>query len=685
MIKPRQSASAASYSCSSTGRRILHYKGDKEAKEREVIAALGDFESEFVSPAINRRRALLMQREGGEIEDNEIPRDILRVMVENIEGLDLDRSTIVRETAFFLLTGASTSAAALASTLDNIFDWIGDRPADAMRLTEDRVFVRRCILETLRLAPISPIASRWATKDFRLGDGTEIGEGDCVHIDIRQANRDVEVFGADADVFMPDRGIPTDVPRHGFSFDHGMHHCIGQELAVGIEPDVDDGFEHRLFGLVGVVIQELLRLGVRRDPDDPPVIDPLSERGAYGLYPGAADRRQRWDRAQADARARARVARADGSHMSLQFRLPSELLDLRKRAKRVAEQGVAQFGRWHDSWINGYSKDFSKVLAGEGWIGMTWPTEHGGGGRPAIERVIMAEEMISAGAPIAAGWVADRQMGPSICAYGTEDQRAEFLPGILSGDTTWCIGMSEPDAGSDLAALKTSAVRDGDDYVINGQKVWTSLAAIGDYCYLIVRTSDDGPPHRGVSELIVPMDLPGIEVRTVLDMITNDHFCEVFFTDVRVPAESLMGVEGEAFKQTMAQLEHERGGIDRLVSNRPLYDRALEAVDTADPIVRQEIAAIETGYRLGRLMVYRGALGQAPPGFSAATKCFCTEHEQRVADFAARALGAAATTDRELAAAICYAPAYTIQGGTSNIMRNILGERVLGLPREPRT
>ena len=371
--------------------------------------------------------------------------------------------------------------------------------------------------------------------------------------------------------------------------------------------------------------------------------------------------------------------------MSLQFRLPSELLDLRKRAKRVAEQGVAQFGRWHDSWINGYSKDFSKVLASEGWIGMTWPTEHGGGGRPAIERVIMAEEMISAGAPIAAGWVADRQMGPSICAYGTEDQRAEFLPGILSGDTTWCIGMSEPDAGSDLAALKTSAVRDGDDYVINGQKVWTSLAAIGDYCYLIVRTSDDGPPHRGVSELIVPMDLPGIEVRTVLDMITNDHFCEVFFTDVRVPAESLVGVEGEAFKQTMAQLEHERGGIDRLVSNRPLYDRALEAVDTADPIVRQEIAAIETGYRLGRLMVYRGALGQAPSGFSAATKCFCTEHEQRVADFAARALGAAATTDRELAAAICYAPAYTIQGGTSNIMRNILGERVLGLPREPRT
>ncbi len=148
--------------------------------------------------------------------------------------------------------------------------------------------------------------------------------------------------------------------------------------------------------------------------------------------------------------------------MTLDFTMRPEWEELRARARDVAEEGVARFGRWHDSWINGYSKDFAKVLASEGWIGMTWPTEVGGGGRPGIERIIMAEEMISAGAPIAASWVADRQMGPSIYTYGTDDQKAEFLPGILSGEATWCIGMSEPDAGSDLAALKTSAIRDGD-------------------------------------------------------------------------------------------------------------------------------------------------------------------------------------------------------------------------------
>ena len=376
--------------------------------------------------------------------------------------------------------------------------------------------------------------------------------------------------------------------------------------------------------------------------------------------------------------------------MSLDFALRPEWVELRERARAVAERGAAAYGKWHDSWINGHSREFSKVLAAEGWIGMTWPTEVGGGGRPGIERVIMAEEMISAGAPVAASWFADRQMGPSIYTYGTDRQKAEFLPGMLSGEATWCIGMSEPDAGSDLASVKTAAVRDGADYVVNGQKIWTSAAAGADYCYLICRTDGSGPPHRGVSELIVPMGSPGVEVRTVRDMVGNEHFCEVFFTDVRVPAANLVGAEGDAFRQTMAQLAHERGGIDRLVSNRPLYDLALNRADRSDRRVRQEITAIETGYRLGRLMVYRGALGQGGADFSAGTKAFCTEHEQRVAQFAAKVLGPAAVAgdlamgDAAAATAVCYAPAYTIQGGTSAIMRNILGERVLGLPREPR-
>jgi len=180
------------------------------------------------------------------------------------------------------------------------------------------------------------------------------------------------------------------------------------------------------------------------------------------------------------------------------------------------------------------------------------------------------------------------------------------------------------------------------------------------------------------------MDLPGIEVRTIRDMVDNTHFCETWFTDVRVPVENLVGVEGAAFRQTMTQLEHERGGIDRLVSNKPLYDHARSVADAEDPRVRQQIARLETGYRLGRILVYRETLRQAPPGFSAATKTYCTEHQQRVAQFAAGVLGPAATLDSPHSRAFAYSPAYTIMGGTSNIMRNILGERVLGLPREPR-
>ncbi len=370
--------------------------------------------------------------------------------------------------------------------------------------------------------------------------------------------------------------------------------------------------------------------------------------------------------------------------MALSFELNDELEALRDRARTVAAQGVEQFGRHNDSWINGYSKEFAKIMANEGWIGMGWPIEFGGHARPPIERLIVAEEMISAGAPIAAMWFADRQMGPTLIAYGTDDQRAEFLPGMLTGEATWCIGMSEPDAGSDLANLKTSAVRDGDEFILNGQKIWTSFGDVADYCYLICRTDASGPPHKGISEIIVPMDTPGIEVRPITDMTTNRHFCEVYFTDARVPVENLVGVEGDAFKQTMVQLAHERGGIDRLVSNRAMFHHAVAVSDTSDPLVRQEIARLETEYRVGRLLVYREVLKQAPEGFSAATKAFCTEYEIRVADFASRAMGAEAMIDSEWTKGLLYAPGYTIMGGTSNVMRNILGERVLGLPREPR-
>jgi alkylation response protein AidB-like acyl-CoA dehydrogenase len=364
---------------------------------------------------------------------------------------------------------------------------------------------------------------------------------------------------------------------------------------------------------------------------------------------------------------------------------PAELEALRKEAEDFAADAVARFGRHDDAWINGYSRELSRELGAKGWIGMTWPTEYGGGARSALERFVVTEALIDAGAPIAASWFADRQMGPTLLAYGTEEQKRTYLPGILSGETGWCIGMSEPDAGSDLAGLRTAAVRDGDDFVVNGQKIWTSFGATADYCYLICRTSPhpEGRRHLGISELVVSMATPGITVEPIVDMHGGRHFCEVYFDDVRVPAVNLVGVEGESFKQTMRQLEHERGGIDRLLSNHARYRQALTRADTTDPLVRQEVAALETGYRLGRLLVLRETLRQAPAGFSAATKTFCTEHEQRVAEFVARTYGPEALLWDDLAQGYCYAPAYTIMGGTANVLRNILAERLLGLPRAP--
>lgn len=365
----------------------------------------------------------------------------------------------------------------------------------------------------------------------------------------------------------------------------------------------------------------------------------------------------------------------------MDFAWSPEQRELRNKAREVATAAVAKYGRSNDAWMNGYSREFSRELGRIGWLGLTWPKEFGGGGRPAIDRLIIAEEMIKAGAPIAASWFADRQMGPCLIRYGTTDQQERFLPDILAGEVTWCIGMSEPNSGSDLASVQTFAERDGDEWVINGQKIWTSFGADADYCYLICRTSREGRPHEGISEIIVPMSTPGIEIRRIKDMTTNRHFCEVFYSDVRVPITNLVGTEGGAFKQTMVQLEHERGGIDRLVSNYYQYEFAKARADTSDPLVRQEIARLESGFAIGRILVSREVLKQAPAGFAAATKCFCTEHEQRVSEFAWRVLGADAMLWDDVTSGLAYAPAYTIMGGTSNVMRNVLAERVLGLPR----
>jgi alkylation response protein AidB-like acyl-CoA dehydrogenase len=368
----------------------------------------------------------------------------------------------------------------------------------------------------------------------------------------------------------------------------------------------------------------------------------------------------------------------------LDFALPEELDALAREARDVGAAAAAELAIREDSWLVGTSRRFSEELARRGWLGMTWPESEGGGGRSPLERFVVFEALISEGAPVATSWFADRQIGPTLLQFGTAEQRARWLPDIVAGTSAWSIGMSEPDAGSDVASLRTTARLDGDHWVVDGQKIWTSGAQDADWCYLIARTDPDAPPHAGLSELVVDMSSPGIEVRPIVDATGNAHFCEVYLTDVRVPTDHLVGTLHGSFKQVMRQMEHERGGIDRLVSNRRLYLDALESADRADRLIRDEIAALESGYRIGRLMVLREVLGQAPPGYSAATKTYCTEFEQRVADFCGRVAGPSALSWNRVSRNICYAPAYTIMGGTTNILRNILAERVLGLPREPR-
>ncbi|MGH9273255.1 MAG: acyl-CoA dehydrogenase family protein [Acidimicrobiales bacterium] len=370
----------------------------------------------------------------------------------------------------------------------------------------------------------------------------------------------------------------------------------------------------------------------------------------------------------------------------MDFELAPELLDLQAEALEVGRTAAAQSTLTEDTWIAAPDRSFSLELAKRGWLGMTWPTEVGGGGRSPLERFIVYEALLTTGAPMATSWFADRQMGPTLLQFGTPEQQREHIPRILDGTSAWSIGMSEPDAGSDVASIRTKAVREGDHFVVNGQKIWNSGAMSADWIYLICRTDPDAPAHKGMSELIVDMRSPGISITPIEDMTGNNHFCEVFFEDVRVPVESLVGELNGSFSQVMRQMEHERGGPDRLLSNRKLYDDCLAVADTGNPLVRQEIAAIETGYRIGRLLVLREVMGQAPKQFSAATKTFCTELEQRIAQLCAATLGPSALLVEpglggRVARNVCYAPAYTIMGGTSQILRNILGERVLGLPR----
>ncbi len=269
------------------GATLAHYTGDREAKRAEVADALARFDVEFLTPSIRRRQALLAEVAAGELEESGLPRDVLTTLLRNDDDLHLPDDVVLRETCFFLLAGAHTSATAFVRTLHNVFEMARERPADHERALSDMAFLQRCVHETVRLQPSSPTAMRWADDDVELSGDVRVPAGGRLVIDLMAVNRDPSVFGADADAFDPTRELPRGVAPWGLSFGLGMHACIGQDLAAGIDAMGDEPGPDHLFGLVPVAVRSVLDAGGRPDPDDPPVIDPDNTRGYWGRYPVA--------------------------------------------------------------------------------------------------------------------------------------------------------------------------------------------------------------------------------------------------------------------------------------------------------------------------------------------------------------------------------------------------------------
>jgi alkylation response protein AidB-like acyl-CoA dehydrogenase len=377
---------------------------------------------------------------------------------------------------------------------------------------------------------------------------------------------------------------------------------------------------------------------------------------------------------------------------------PAEI-ELRDRIRAFLADALPARGAIpEDGWIHGFDREFSRRLGAGGWIGLTWPREYGGGGRNYVERAIVTEELLRAGAPTAAHWVGDRQIGPALLAHGSEEQKREIIPAIARGELVFCLGMSEPGAGSDLAALTTRAVDDGDAFVVEGQKVWTSFAHHADFCYLVARTDPDAPRHRGISELLVDMRTPGVTVRPLVDMTGEHHFNEVFFEHVRVPKRWLIGQQNRGWFQIASQLDYERAGMERLLSYAPLLadlDTYIRATGrNGEPLLRQQLARFHGEIAVGRQLIYRIAWqlsqGVTPTADTALAKLYGTELEQRLARFAGEVLGPYAVLAQgfpdvplggRVARAIVNAPGLTIRGGTVEILRNIVAQRGLGLPR----
>jgi alkylation response protein AidB-like acyl-CoA dehydrogenase len=390
----------------------------------------------------------------------------------------------------------------------------------------------------------------------------------------------------------------------------------------------------------------------------------------------------------------------------MDFRLSQEQEEFRQEIRDFLEGELKQ-GLWQpscDAWIMGHDPEFTKRVAKKGWIGLTWPKEHGGQGRSFIDRLILTEEMLRYGAPAACHWFADRQIGGAIVHYGTEEQKKELLPIILKGEAYVGLGMSEPDAGSDLASLKTKAVEDGDYYIIDGQKTWTSGGSHMNWIYLVARTDPDAPKHRGISEFFFETSLPGVNAVPIVDITGGVHFNEVFFENVRIPKKCLIGEKNKGFYQILNQLDYERSGMERLMANYPLFEAVIQYTKetkrkgkplSQDPLIRWQLAQLEIEFEIGRLHMYRVAMvmdeGRAPNWESSMSKAYGTAFEQRLAATAIEILGLYGQLSPQSKWVPMHGMAYhsylsskgySLQAGTSEILKNILALRKLELPSQ---
>ncbi|HEV8439764.1 MAG TPA: acyl-CoA dehydrogenase [Methylomirabilota bacterium] len=346
---------------------------------------------------------------------------------------------------------------------------------------------------------------------------------------------------------------------------------------------------------------------------------------------------------------------------------------------------------------------WQRTMYKAGWVGTSWPREYGGRGATLLEQMIFDEECFRARAPVLPGYSGINMAGPVLIEWGTEAQKRRFLPRILAGDDIWCQGFSEPGAGSDLAGLRTRAVDEGDHFIVNGQKVWTSGAQFADWIYLLVRTDPAVPKHRGISFLLVDMKTPGITVRPLVLMNGHQHFNEVFFVDVAVPKENLVGPVNQGWKVAMTTLMYERKGgggrgHDAQIARLGTLARQMkvDGVPAWDnPLVRQRFAQLvidATTLKYTRFRNLTRQLRGEPPGPEGSIlKLFGSELGVHIADFAGELLGPRVLVNQPSADIpdaprwfnrVVSARQYTIAGGTSEIQRNIIGERVLGLPKD---